>query len=342
MGVWSETSGYGVGEGHRLLHRRPGLRVVHRSGREGDRVPTWETTIVDMSVESAVKIVRQRGGVARTSELMKAGATRGDLVDALDSGSLIRPRNGIYVLPETSTPILEAVSHRGVIACVTAARELGIWTLDDAGDERAHTWVEPQYRPTRVAVHLDPVDGACCVFHHDHRVDAPTLSSVGVLHCLVQILSCFGEEVFFAALESALTLGLVDAAGRRQLRQRIAAPFRWLVDFARTDAGSGLESLLRLRLHRRGLAPACQVAIPGVGIVDFVLGDCLIIEADGGTHDGPARHRDRVRDAMAMALGFVTLRFDYAMIVHDWELVENSVLAAVTRNLHRSIAGSTW
>ena len=46
------------------------------------------------------------------------------------------------------------------------------------------------------------------------------------------------------------------------------------------------------------------MAIPGVGVVDFVIGDCLILEADGETHGGRNRHRDLVRDAIAMALGF--------------------------------------
>ncbi|WP_239453303.1 DUF559 domain-containing protein [Microbacterium sp. KCTC 39802] len=165
---------------------------------------------------------------------------------------------------------------------------------------------------------------------------------MGIVHCLVQILGCRGEEVFFAALESALRQRLLSPADREQLSRSVPRRYRWLVAFARDDADSGLESLLRLRLHRHGISLAAQVAIPGVGVVDFVIGDCLIIEADGGTHEGPSRHRDRVRDAQAMALGFMTLRFDYAMIVHDWPLVEEAVLAALARNLHRSPAGLTW
>ena len=295
-----------------------------------------------MSIETAVERVRERGGLARTSELVRSGVPRGDLTDAVREHQLLRPRIGVYALPETDPSTLDAIGHRGAVACVTAARQLGIWVLDDGEVEQPHTWVHPAYAPTRIALHPAPDEGSCCVFHRDDCVDAPSLGRVGVLHCLVQILTCKGDEAFFAALESALHLGLVDDHLRAKLRARIPQRFRWLVDFARADADSGLESLVRLRLHRRGISLATQVDIPGVGLVDFVVGDCLIIEADGGTHDGPTRHRDRVRDAMAMALGFVTLRFDYALIVHDWELVENSVLAAIDRNLHRSAAGLTW
>ncbi len=257
-------------------------------------------------------------------------------------GMLLRPRNGVYVLPDTSEAIIESLRHCGVIACVTAARDYGLWTLDRGAEEPAHTWVHPDHRPTRVAIEPHPGEGACCLFHRETPLDPPDLQRVGILHCLVQIQRCRGDEPFFAALESALRLRQIDVGQREILREAIPAESRWLVDFARLDADSGLESLLRLRLHHLGLSLTSQVPVPGVGVVDFVLGDCLILEADGETHDGAGRHADRVRDAAAAALGFNTLRFDYALIVHDWELVEAAILSAVSRNLHRSRAGLTW
>ncbi|MFF0909210.1 hypothetical protein ACFWZW_00795 [Microbacterium enclense] len=42
-----------------------------------------------------------------------------------------------------------------------------------------------------------------------------------------------------------------------------------------------------------------------------------------------------MRDATAATWGFVTLRFDYAMVVHDWPVVEAAILAHVSRGLHR-------
>ena len=272
---------------------------------------------------------------------------RSDLANAVSKGRLLRPRKGVYALADTTRSVVEALSHCGAVACISAGREFGLWILDPhgeaAGHDAVHTWIAGQgSHPTRVAMHPDPESAGCCVFHRDTPVDEPGLSSVGILHCLAQILRCRGDEAFFVALESGLRQGLITPSGRRILRQRVPRAARWLVDLARADADSGLESLLRLRLHRHGVSLTSQVAIPGVGQVDFVIGDCLIVEADGGTHDGPTRHRDRMRDAQAMILGFVTLRFDYAMIVHDWDVVERAVLAALARNLHRSPAGLTW
>ena len=57
-----------------------------------------------------------------------------------------------------------------------------------------------------------------------------------------------------------------------------------------------------------------------------------------GKHEGASdRHKDLVRDAVAAAHGFDTLRFDYALVVHDWPLVEAAILAKVDRGLHLGV-----
>ena len=295
-----------------------------------------------MSIESAVAAVELRGGLARTRQLIAAGVRKRELTRAVRQGHLIRPRNGVYVVTATSEAVLESLSHCGALACVTASRDWGLWTLDSGDAEPVHTWVDPSRHPVRVAVDARAEGPRCCVFHRDLAPDPPTLRRVGVLHCLLQILGCRGPEAFFATLESALRRGRMTVECSARLRAMVPLEHRWLVDFARSDADSGLESILRLRLHRYGITLASQVPIPGVGIVDFVIGDCLILEADGATHGGDHRHVDLVRDAVAMSLGFVTLRFDSAMILHDWEVVEAAVLAAVRRTLHRSPAGLNW
>lgn len=295
-----------------------------------------------MPVEHAVRIVRRNGGTARTRVLRRGGVSRRTLAAAVHTGALVRPRQGVYALPTLTDARREALSHRGALACVSAAREHGIWTLDDGADGRTHTWVHPQRHPTRFTLDPETAGAACCVFHRDLPIGEPELHRVGVVQCLLQIHGCRGEDAFFAALESALRRRLIGRQERRLIRDRLPGRSRWLVDFARSDADSGLESLLRLRLHRRGITLASQVAIPGVGVVDFVIGDRLILEADGRTHDGDSRHKDRVRDATAMALGFITLRFDSALILHDWPLVEAAILSALSEDLHRSPAGRRW
>jgi very-short-patch-repair endonuclease len=282
--------------------------------------------------ESAVSLCRGYGGVARSGLLRAAGATAAELASAVRDGTLVQPRRGLYAVPPVDPALGEALAHRGKLACVSAARRCGLWVLDAGPDGIPHVWTDPER-------HVAPVEGCRCVMHRDHRLPGGDISSVGIVHAVIQVAWCQGDEAFFVVFESALRQGILPDRDRSLIRERVPATMRWLVDFARADADSGLESLVRLRLHLLGIDGLTQVPIPGVGIVDFVLGDCLIVEADGRTHDGPNRHRDLVRDAAAMALGFVTLRFDSAMILHDWDLVQQAILAALGRGLHETTFG---
>lgn len=157
-----------------------------------------------------------------------------------------------------------------------------------------------------------------------------------VANVLLQMATCCGEEAFFAALESALRHALLPSAGARWLLRHLPVSLRWLVGFARADADSGLESLIRLRLHRIGIEVRSQVFIDGVGEVDFVIGDRLIVEADGRANHERERERqkDLRRDAIAAASGFTTLRFTYSLIVDEWPLVQSAIVGMIHRTAH--------
>lgn len=126
------------------------------------------------------------------------------------------------------------------------------------------------------------------------------------MRALVQVAACLGDEAFFAAFEPAWHLGLLSAADRAEVRASLRAGQRWLIDIARPDAESGLESLLRLRLLRLGIRVQSQVQIATVGRVDFLVDGLLIIESDGreGHAREAERHKDLVRDARAAAAGY--------------------------------------
>ncbi|HEX5857118.1 MAG TPA: DUF559 domain-containing protein, partial [Microbacterium sp.] len=117
-------------------------------------------------------------------------------------------------------------------------------------------------------------------------------------------------------------------AGLLWLRLHTNDAGRYAIDFARADADSGLESLLRWRLRRHGLSVRTQVHVDGVGRVDFLIGDRLLVEVDGreNHHGQSLRHTHLVRDANAAMWGYAVLRFDYALVIHDWELVERAIL----------------
>lgn len=267
-------------------------------------------------------LVEHLGGIARGHQLAPFGCTRRDLAVAVREEELLRIRPGVFAAPSCPPPVRTAALHGGALTCSSALRLHGVWVLSD--DTSPHVWLGQAGR-----THLHA--GCTCIGHY--RRGTMSLGLAPVEDALVHSYGCFGEEFFFAAYESAWAQRLIGAAARRRIRRSLPAGARWLVDFARHDAGSGIESIMRLRLHVLGITVDTQVAISGVGRVDFVVEGRVIIEADGkGNHDGSsARHRDLQRDAVASRLGYETLRFDYAMILHDWDAVVAAILAAIDR-----------
>lgn len=280
-----------------------------------------------MESQRIVELIQRRGGIASTKTLIAAGATRSALRRAVQGECVERVREGLYAAPLVDANVRAAAAHGGALACVSALRSHGVWVLDD---ERLHVWLGTRGRhhevASRASAQLARKGRCACVRHHD--AGRAGFGIVSLPQALVQAARCQGSECFFAAFESAWQLGKLTRADRAEVRAALPPRMRWLVDLARHDAGSGLESLLRLRLSRLGLRPECQVWIQGVGVVDFVFAGRLIVETDGReNHDGQSkRHKDLSRDAAAAAAGYDTLRFDYAMVVYDWPTVEAAIL----------------
>ena len=254
--------------------------------------------------------------------MLQAGASRDDLRRAVARGAISRVRDGVYCLPSTAPLVRAAAAHGGEVACASALRRRGVWVLDDA--MLLHVWIGGHGR--RFAH-----DECRCITHHDDGVSA--FGDVSVVRALIQVAGCLGDEAFFAAFESAWRLGLIGRTERAEVRAGLSARQRWLVDVARPDADSGLESILRLRLLRLGIRVRSQVHIAGVGRVDFLVDGVLIIESDGraGHAKEAERHKDLVRDAKAAAAGYERLRFDYALIIHDWPTVRAAILGTLAR-----------
>ncbi|MBD3940695.1 DUF559 domain-containing protein [Microbacterium sp. NEAU-LLC] len=265
--------------------------------------------------------------VSTYAELRDGGLSRRALADELDCGTIRSLRRGVYERAGACDDVRDAAAHGGALACVTAAAHHGLWVAEYGTG--LHIGM-----PSSGRVHAHT--GCTCVVHwvDDDRTDAFGVPSVRVT--LRQILRCQGLEAFFVALESALRKRKLSAADLAWLRAHTNAAAREAIAFARSDADSGLESLLRWRLRIHGLSVRTQQKIISVGRVDFVIGDRLIVEVDGvANHDDEShRHKDLVRDAHAASWGFVTLRFDYALVVHDWPTVELAILGLVDRGVH--------
>ncbi|MFC4139872.1 MULTISPECIES: type IV toxin-antitoxin system AbiEi family antitoxin domain-containing protein [unclassified Microbacterium] len=271
---------------------------------------------------SARQLVDHFGGVARSKQLAPFGFSRYRLDVAARNGEIERIRPGVFATPSASSSARAAAAHGGALTCSGALRHHGVWVLHD--EPKPHVWMG---RAGRKHTH----DKCECTLHY--RPGRMQLGVADVELALVHAYDCHGDEFFFAAFESAWHERLIGAGERARIRAALPASARWMVDFARNDADSGLESLVRLRLHQLGISVETQVAIPGVGKVDFVIDGRLIIEADGEeNHEGATnRRKDLRRDAAASARGYETLRFDYWQIIEQWESVLPAILAALAR-----------
>lgn len=266
-------------------------------------------------------ILASLGRMARAAELKHRGVSERELTRAVRAGEVVRARQGVYALPDTDEDLLHAAAHGGSVGCAAAAMRHGLWVLRTP--PTAHIWMGRSGTPRG---HRD----GCRIHWTAGHVDVGMLPPVRVV--LLQLAGCADEETFFAALESALRQSRLTSAELRWLADRIPTQRVPLLAIARSDADSGLESLVRLRLHRVGISVRTQVQIDGVGEVDFLIDGRLIVEADGKeNHDGGKRHKDLLRDAAAAALGYRTLRFDYDLIVYDWPVVEAAILAVLAR-----------
>ncbi|MCK2037251.1 DUF559 domain-containing protein [Microbacterium sp. SSW1-49] len=271
---------------------------------------------------SAHDTIRDLGGIARGTHLQTLGFTRQHLADQVKRGTIQRVRPGVFAIPSLADDIRSAIAHGGALSCVSVLRSHGIWVLPD--ETGPHVWLGPSQ-------HALAHPHCRCISHYYGGTPVPGAASIE--RALLHLRRCAGDEAFFAAYESAWRIGKLSRAARDRIRAALPRVARWLVDLARPDADSGLESLLRLRLHLLGIRIGCQVTIVGVGRVDFVIAGRIILEADGEENHGSSdkRHRDRVRDTAASRLGYETLRFDYAQIVHDWPTVQAAILGAMRR-----------
>jgi very-short-patch-repair endonuclease len=111
----------------------------------------------------------------------------------------------------------------------------------------------------------------------------------------------------------------------------------WMMELVDAGCGSGLETLARLNLRRRNLRVRSQAHIPGIGWVDLLVGDRLVVELDSRSHhDNPAAYeRDRARDLALVERGYLVVRVTYKRVMEDRPAVERALLAVVRRQEHR-------
>ncbi|MGZ8178424.1 type IV toxin-antitoxin system AbiEi family antitoxin domain-containing protein [Williamsia sp. SKLECPSW1] len=274
-------------------------------------------------MHDAIALARQNGGVLSRSQLAGTGFTDADVARAVRAGTLERLRRGWFATTIADPLIRQAVTAGGVLTCLPALRRHGVWVPEH--QRKVHVRAENRGRSVR---------GGCRLHGPAPRPDSAVDDLLTALRYSVR---CLDAEGLIVVVDSVLNgrLATVDEVETALVH----APRRVRELLARCDAQaqSGTETMVRLRLRSMNIAVTTQHPVPGVGSVDLLVGDRLVIEVDSHAHHtGVERYEaDRARDRRLVQLGYVVLRLSYHQVVHDWPACEAAILDLIRRRAHR-------
>lgn len=280
---------------------------------------------------STADTVATLGGIACLALLRERGVTAREAGASVRRGELIRLRNGWFAVPRADPDAMRAVRIGGQLTAASRLAKLGLWMMPD---DRLHVSVASDATRLRDT-------GDACLHWRDLPWDPPRTTPVdSVMSSIARLIECTSEEAAIVAIDSALNTqrGSRHVLEEHELAEILAAMprrFRRIARLVDPASQSGLETLARLRLRRRGLRVRTQVQISGVGFVDLLIGDRLVVELDSRTHHlGTNYEKDRRRDLELVRRGYTVVRVTYRRVMEDWTTVEASILEAVRRGEH--------
>ena len=272
-----------------------------------------------------LSVLAGRAGVASRAELMGAGVRAADVDRAVRSGQILRVRRGWFALPSAVPDVVTAVRVGGALTCISALRHYGIWVPRETA---VHVAVPAN--ASRLRLDGNPI------IHWSAPSGATTASVAPIADALAVMAVCQPREATLIAIDSALNRRI---ASFESLTEAFAAGpeyGRRLLHLADSRHDSGLETMACSRLRALGIRFSVQVQITGVGRVDVLIGECLVLELDGREfHSRDIDFdNDRRRDLLLAAAGYLVLRVSYRQMTEQWDEVERVILSIVRRQGH--------
>jgi very-short-patch-repair endonuclease len=272
------------------------------------------------------------GNVAERRQLIAAGFTPRAIASALRRGEIERIRRAWFATGAASAEQRAAVRIGGRLGGPSALPYHGIWRPPGRS---LHVSLAPN------ASRLRSVAIADAVVRHWSDPGPPAVTSpawrVDHLTAVGQTLDIVDSDMAVAVLDSALHTQSMTLGEALSLCATAPPRLRQVSALLDGRAESGIESLVRVRLVQAGAPAEPQVVIPGVGRVDLLVGDRLVIEVDGREFHGGARFEaDRARDLELAARGLRVVRLSYRQVVHDWGATQDALLRLLDAGEHRA------
>lgn len=288
--------------------------------------------------------LNQLEGSGRYGDIAKTRTERRVLAQLVEMGEVEKVGYGCYSFREAKPAVRIAHRFKAKLTCISALEFAGIRLLNPP--EHTHIAL-PRNRGVRVpdelraevVVHRDPrnwletttpIDS---IFQTQEGFRKSTLLAPW-LSVFAQIAQCQPLAAAVVAIDAGLSEMLINKGELLSLlhRHRYPQAIR-AVELSSRKSDSLLESLARLELVQAGVRVVPQKWIDGVGYVDLLVEDCLVVELDGFAYHGNRRQfrRDRQRDRELVRRGFRVLRYAFEDVIDTPEIVVSDVQKLLAR-----------
>lgn len=266
------------------------------------------------------QLVAAAGGLLHKRDLVGHGATDRHLTAAVRAQQVRRPRRGWYSTWRPADPRFVAVAVGGRLTGASALGLLGAWSWDRRPPDVVVS-------VPRTASRLRRRRGVRVVWDGADVVDRGGLATVDAREALARAVveaPVFEDAVILA--DWARSVGLITEEDDRAVLGRHRQDASGLAEWSDVGAQSILESAAGTRLRLAGRVVDRQVVVgPRGEAVDHVVDGTASLETDGREHHADHFERDRRKDLLTIAAGFVPCRASYRQVRVDWAAVQEAV-----------------
>jgi very-short-patch-repair endonuclease len=280
-------------------------------------------------------IVLAQGGLAHITTLRARGSSDAMVRLAVARGDVRRIRQGWFAVDAAPEALVNAVKIGGRLSCVSVLKHHGIWCVDDHRLHLSTSRRKGRLTSPKGGVLGNPARWGVAVHTSALLRGDPARLVDTIDEALFHLFACQSRDDVIVSLDSALNKGLTTLTRLEDLP--LTDTHRSYLRLLDPAAQSGLETKARLGFRRRGIRCRSQVYIAGVGSVDLLIGDRLVIECDGLTWHGAANAHDEDcrRDLELHRLGYIVIRVTYRQVMFDWASIDEVVRGYVSRREHR-------